>query len=687
MGLPSTWTVNRKSVERAVATGLESIKARQAMRLSVWAAEHFYLSAESSYVEQSWEAYPFQTAIMDAMSNDAIEEVTIRKSARVGYTKILLAFAAYNAHQRRRNQGIWQPTDEDADDFCKTELEPMLRDVSVMADVFPTHLQRHKDNTLKQKRFLGSVLHLRGGKAAKNYRRLTLDVVMLDELDGFDLDIEKEGSPVKLASKRLEGATYPKLIGGSTPKIKGFSHVESREDQADKFFQFYIPCPHCGGEHTLTFGGRDEPHGFKWRDNDPETVAHLCPHCGVLMTQAQYFTVWKLGRFMASDGTWIDPHVPDDKEQVFRDSTGMEIAAPRHIAFHIWTAYSPQAAWSGIVREWLSAVAKLRAGDKGEVKTFTNTTLGQTYEEEVEQADENELKKRAEPFKLRTCPRGVLVLCAGVDVQDNRFEVTVWGFGQEEEMWTVDYTVLEANPALDADWAKLDEYLRSTFQHESGQMLGLEAVAVDTGGHFTHQVYRFCRARVRRRVFAIRGEPRMGMPIKGRGSMVDVNDKGKIIKKGVKLWHVGTDTAKDLFFGRLKVMESGPGRVHFSNELPDSFFSGITAEARVLQKTAQGEVHRWVKHKSNARNEPLDTTVYAIFAAHAIDLHRYTAKMWERLRSVVEPSNGDLFIAGPAAPAGSIGQSLPAPVAPTGLPPRASHPPQDAGFGSEDWSL
>ena len=637
MALPLTWTANQKAIDRAVATGLKALRAEPPLRLSQWAEEHFYLSAESSYVEQRWTSYPFQPAIMDAMSNDAIREVTFRKSARVGYTKMLLAFVGYNAHHRRRNQALWQPTDDDSDDFCKTELEPMLRDVPVMADVFPSFLQRHKDNTLKQKKFLGSALHLRGGKAAKNFRRLTVDVAILDEIDGFDLDIEKEGAPVKLAAKRLEGATFPKLVCGSTPKTKGFSHVEGREEQADKRFLFHVPCPHCGAEHPLTFGGEKINHGFKWTDNDPESVAHLCASCGVLMTQAEYLAVWKLGRWVSGDGTWIDG------ESRFRDTTGMEIAAPKHIAFHIWTAYSPQATWSGIVREWLSAMAKKRAGDLSELKTFVNTTLGETYEEDVEQADESELKRRAEGYALRSCPLGVLVLVAGVDVQDNRFEIAVWGMGPDEEMWLVDYTVLEANPAIKADWDKLDGYLQTRFPHASGQVLSIEAVAIDTGGHFTHQVYSFCRARTRRRVFAIRGEPRMGLPIKGRSSMVDVNEGGKIIKRGVKLWHVGTDTAKDLLFGRFKVVESGPGRVHFPTGLPDSFYTGLTSESRVAQKTAQGEVHRWVKRASGVRNEPLDCTVYAMFAAHAIDLHRYTSKMWERLRAVVEPRNADLF--------------------------------------------
>lgn len=124
--------------------------------------------------------------------------------------------------------------------------------------------------------------------------------------------------------------------------------------------------------------------------------------------------------------------------------------------------------------------------------------------------------------------------------------------------------------------------------------------------------------------------------------MQDVNWRGRVLKGGVKLWSVGTDTAKDLLHGRLKVAQAGSGYVHFSRELPSSFFAGLTIEQRVLQKTATGHVYRWV-NPGHGRNEPLDCTVYALFAAHALDLHRYTSAMWMRLESIIQPAVGDLF--------------------------------------------
>lgn len=616
------------------------------MRLSEWAETNFYLSAESSYRQERWSAYPYQVALLDCMGSDEIEEVNFRKSARVGYTKMLLAAVGYFAEHKRRNQAVWLPTDEDRDGFVKTELEPMLRDVSVMRDVFPQQLAKNKSNTLKQKTFIGSTLHLRGGKAAKNYRALSVDVAYLDELDGFDTDIEKEGSPVTLSSKRVEGATFPKKIRGTTPKLKGFSMIEACEENSDVNLRRYVPCTHCREEIMLEFGGKDKPFGFKFDPKEPETVRHLCQHCGGLMSQADYLREWQRGRWLDRDkGVWIS-----DADGKFRNVDGEVIPAPRSVGFHVWTAYSPMTTWAQIVREFLAASEKAKTGDKAELKTFVNTTLGETWEEEVEQTDEAELRKRVESYALRTVPKGCLVLAAGVDLQDNRFELTVWGFGRGEEMWLIDYVILAANPADERDWDKLDGYLQSKFRHHSGQLLGIDAVAVDTGGHFTHQAYNFCRVRANRRVFAVKGESRSGRPIKSKSSSQDVNHRGKIIKAGVKLWLVGTDTAKDLLHGRLKVTQPGPGYVHFPKGLPDDFFVQLTNEVRVLQRTHSGEQFKWVKKKSGARNEALDTTVYAMFAAQMLDLHRYTDRMWARLEAAVQPANADMFMDGAAEP-------------------------------------
>jgi phage terminase large subunit GpA-like protein len=681
----------------ALKAGLEPLRVQPPLRLSQWAAEHFYLSAESSYTEGRWAAYPFQVAILDAIGNDDIAEVDFMKSARIGYTKMILAAIGYFAEHKKRNQALWQPSDADRDEFTKTELEPMLRDVPIMQTVFPTFLQRHKDNTLKAKRFLGSMLHLRGGTAAKNYRRISVDVGYLDELDGFDQDIEKEGSPFALAKKRTEGAIFPKMVCGTTPKTANLSHIENRVKQAQEVFYFHIPCPHCKYEHPITWGGRGEKkehRGFVWHDNDPETVGHICPGCGVIYTQGEYLAVWQRGRYInPATGTWIDP------DSRFRDAEGNLIPAPKHVAFVVWTAYSPQATWVEIAKEYIAAIAKAVTGDKTALKTFVNTTLGEPFEEEVEKGDAQDLIKRAEPFPLRVVPREVLALAASVDVQGDRFEMVVWGFGRGEEMWTIDYRVIsDVNPFVDADWEILDEHLERRYPHARGGTMGIENAGIDTG-YATHQAYRFCRTRERRGIYATKGETQDNRDIKSRRTLVDVKQRtGKPIKNGCKLWWIGTDAAKDTIYGRLQVEAPGPGYIHFSSQLPPVFFEQLVSEVRVTQKTGGQHVHKWVKPNSATRNEVLDCTVGALFCMEML-ASRYSniEAFWTEMeRRISQPDMMDMFEAPPndeglptdseALPESTLATHRPVPP----LPPPATKPMPPArhiGLGNGDWNL
>lgn len=627
----------RASIRQAVATGLEAMQTPEPLTLDEWAEKHFYLSAESSQGEQRWQSYPFQSALLCMMGDDDIEEVDVRKSARVGYTKMLLASICYDAQHKRRNQALWQPTDGDSDEFCKAELEPALRDVKIMAKVFPKFMAKSKANTLNMKKFLGSLLYLKGGTSAGNFRRMTLQSAKLDEFDGFDQKIEKSADPFTLAHKRLEGATHPKMICGTTPRVKGLSHIEKRERVAEARMRFVIACPHCQVEHPLLWGGPDVQHGFKWDAENPEaTVRHVCPHCRGSIVQADYLRLWHAGVWVSECGNFRAHHRP----YRWTDGAGAPLTrAPRHVAVHVWTAYSPQTTWAAIVRQFLQCVASKNAGDRAPLEGFVNETLGETWEEEADKAEAHELMKRAEDYPLRRVPVGGLQLVAGVDVQDKRWEVTVWAIGRGEEMWVVDYQVIDGNPADERDWEeRLQPYLQAPLTHWHGAPMLIAACAIDTGGHFTHQAYNFCRLHAGRRYHAIKGDSQEGKPIKGRSSSQDVNYRGRIIRNGVKLWLVGVDTAKDLIFGRLKIDRPGPGYIHFSRHLPLEWFRGFTSEVRRTIRTSSGEKQRWVK--TTARNEPLDTTVYALFASHSLDHHKASEAQWARLENDLLP---DLF--------------------------------------------
>ena len=231
--------VNR--LRHFVRAGLRSLFRPEPQTAVEWADANYYLPKESAYQEGRWETLPFQRAIMNAMGSDYIREVNVVKSARVGYSKMLLGVYAYFIEHKQRNTLIWLPTDGDAENFMKTHVEPTIRDIPSLLALAPWYGKKHRDNTLTMKRFSnGRGFWCLGGKAAKNYREKSVDVAGYDELAAFDEDIEQEGSPTFLGDKRIEGSVWPKSIRGSTPKVRGTCQIERAASESPHFMRFHV---------------------------------------------------------------------------------------------------------------------------------------------------------------------------------------------------------------------------------------------------------------------------------------------------------------------------------------------------------------------------------------------------------------------------------------------------------------
>jgi len=530
------------------------------------------------------------------MSNDDIRSVTLRKSARVGYTKMIVAAIGYFAEHKRRNQVLFQPVDQDAEDFVKDEIDPMLRDVPAVQRVFPSYNTKSKYNTLAKKVFTGCTLDVRGGKAAKNYRRLSKDVVIYDELDGFDGDIENEGDPVTLGDRRAEGATFPKSIRGSTPGIKNASLIEKCEAEADQFFRYHVRCPHCSHEQALKWGGPQAAFGIKWLDDDPSTAAYCCEKCAALFSYEQYMAeCMPAGRWISEDGIWID------NDCYFHAENGEIVPTPEHVALHIWTAISGQVPWSRLVDEFLKA-----RGDPGKLKGFVNLTLGETWEEDPgEKTDANLLMMRREHYPAQV-PAGVVAIVFGIDTQDDRFEIQFDGYGEGEERWSLSYVRLYGDPSRGLIWDKLLEQIRRKFVREDGAILQPILGTQDHGGHYSDEVTNFSKRAGVRFLIPIKGSSQTGRPV--------ALMPRKRNAKGVYLTEVGTDTAKSLLHQRYQIEQAGPGYVHWpvSEEFDRTYFDQVTAEEKI--KRYRNGHPEFVWDAKNRRNEATDCSVYSLAA-------------------------------------------------------------------------
>lgn len=599
------------------------------MSLCEWAEEHFYLSAESSYTEGRFTAIPWQRAIMNAISNDDIRIIDWIKSARVGATKIMLASTGYFAHHKKRNQLFFQPRNEDAEDFTKTEVDTMLRDVPCMREVFPDVGKKSKNNTQTLKQFIGSALRIRGGRTAASYRRLSVDIVYYDELEAFLRDIEGEGSPLMLGDKRTEGSVYPKSVRMTTPKIKLGSLIEEEVENSDCFLKYHVPCPHCHEEQVLKWGGKDEPFGFKWLNDDPNTAHYTCEHCACVIENNDL-------PYMNERGVWRDVErgIWIDEDDYFRDSNGVYINSPRHVSFHIWTAYSPFVEWSQFVSEFIEAQAAIKKdGDISKLKTFVNTTLGETWADadDAERLDGKTLYARREHYPKEGFTKRGLALMAGYDMQDDRVEGEIRAVGLNNESWLVDYFILRGDPSQPELWDRLHERTLKTYRREDGQELGLERVCFDSGGHFATEVYGFSKRCGTGFVIPTKGASTYGEPL--------INYPRKRNKHGVLLTMIGTDTAKDIIYNRLRLQadsydEPISGFYHFpiADWCDLTYFTQLCNEYKIPKKH-RGKM-MMVYDAGSRRNEPVDCAVGSL-AALKISIEHYGLNL-EALAEKVE---------------------------------------------------
>ncbi|NBT52385.1 MAG: phage terminase large subunit family protein [Marivivens sp.] len=484
-----------------------------------------------------------------------MEQITVMKSARVGYTKMINHAIGYHVHQDACPIMVVQPTVEDAQGYSKEEIAPMLRDTPCLAGLVSESKAKDGSNTILQKNFPGGTLSLVGANSPRGFRRVSRRVVLFDEVDGYPASAGSEGDQIKLGIKRTEYYWNRKIIAGSTPTVK------------------------------------------------------LIPH--------------SKKRWMVERGEW-------------------RATAPgngKHAGFHIWAAYSysPNARWADLVAEFLEAKSNPEA-----LRVWINTTLGETFSDDYASAmSADVLLERCEDYEEGTLPAGVLSVTIGVDVQggggtlNERLAVSVWGWGRNEEAWLIQYQEIAGDPTQAAVWKQLDQFVMRKWPHELGGSLKADFTAVDSGGMATSEVYQYARERKAQGVIAIKGLSQRNKPAIGKPSRVDINSRGKAIKKGAVLYGIGTDTCKNTLMGRLRHAEPGEGYLHFHAATGQEYFEMLTAEKQAI-KFRNGFPERvWVL-KPGKRNESLDTLCYS-YAVFQLMYRKFDRRtIWDQLEKRLE---------------------------------------------------
>lgn len=647
-------------------------RPRKRLSVSAWADAYRRLTSKASSEPGPWRTarVPFAREIMDCLSVESpVRSVSLMKAAQVTGTEIALNWIGYVMDHAPAPMLVVVPTLDVKERWVKQRLDPMLTETPRLAAMFDARRRRAGTNSESIKDYPGGMLIVGGANSPASLASMPIKYAINDEIDRFPWEVGEEGDPLELIRKRQQTFPRRKELNVSSPTVKGASRIDGLYEAGDQR-RYHVPCPHCSELLVLRWSlSADEPHHghLKWTldpaTKEPRHVAYLCGHCGAEIDE--HHKPW-----MLDHGRWIArfPH-----------------RAAR--SYHLNGLYTPLGLglrWYEMVGKWLAA-----QGDRTKLKVFINTDLGEPWEDRDNAINHKALAERAEAYALREIPPGCLILTCGIDVQGDRLELQLLGHGRGRVTWTIDMHVIPGDPAHILTAAgrgegPLADYLAAPLVNRHGRELRIEAAAIDTGGHHTQEVYNYVRAALQlpqdrrpRRLMAIKGANLPGRPVlAGRPQHQDVTSRGRVIKNGVLLWMVGTDTAKQLLADRLKsdaLLDPAARLVRFSAALPEDFYRQLTAEV------FDPERNRWVKLRGR-RNEALDCWVYALAAAYhpEVRIHAKIARDWTHLERLLEPT-----AAAPAPPT-AAGQA-PAAAAPVSKP----RPPAaaDTGLGSDEWVI
>lgn len=629
--MPRTRVISEAVVAAIPDTGLT---------VSEWAAKHRHVAGQSP-LPGRWrnEVTPYLVEPMDCLGLPGVYEIIFVASAQIGKTEFCNNGVGYFMHHEPSAILYVAETDKKAEAWSKEKLAPMIRATPVLRSLVRDHRTRDSGNTVEGKSFPGGFLAIGYATSPETLSSRSSRVAFLDERDAYKRT--KEGDPASLAEKRTitfkERRKVVKVSSprdrlepppGAPPDAPRLSPIEWEYETSDKR-KYWVPCPHCGEFQVLTWKNEAGEYCIRWDGDDVESAYYVCQVSGCVIEHDSKAEMLARGEWRA--------------EKPFAGRAG----------FWIWEAYSPFVTWGQIAANFLSA-----KNDAEQLKVFVNTTLAQGWEEFQGGIEVTDLEERREPYNVML-PDGVLVITAAADVQHNRLEYEIVGWGLEYESWSLDYGVIPGDPSQAEVWEALKVALTRTFEYETpfggveqeddetgaSEVLQMRVMVacVDSGGHHSEEVYRFCRANAGRRFYAVKGANVPGRPLV----------TPSMLKKAgglVRLYLVGTETAKDTFARRLAVPEAGPGFCHFPVEFERDghtyydadYFKQLRSEHAVMKRTKRGTARVWEKIRPHWRNEALDLRVYNMDALAILnpDFERLAARRLAGKPMPLPPAEG-----------------------------------------------
>lgn len=567
---------------------LEGFRPPPNETIDEWADKNRILSSKSSGEPGRWKTsrVPYTREICHELSPQShSDSVVWMKGAQVAATETGMNFILYTIDRSPGPIIALYPTIDMGKKYSRIRLQPAIEACKSLTTKIKDNRSRDSGNTILQKDFPGGTLVITGANSASGLRSMSMRFGHCDEIDAYPENVDGEGDPLYLLEKRFANFQRKKILYSSTPTIKGISRIGKKFRESDQRY-YYVPCPKCGKHQIIKW------ENIKYTNDDPDTVYLQCIHCDEKILE--HHKTW-----MLENGKWIR-HNPKLKRP----------------GFHLSALYSPLGwyTWKQAVKEHIESI-----GDPLLRQVWINTVLGEEWDDEAESTiDTHFLQSRCERYDAPV-PSGVVFLTAGGDVQDDRIEVFIYGWGARYECWLIDSAVFFGSPDHEEVWAEVDDYLQIRRMHKSGVSVGIAWSLIDSQGHSTDAVYAFCKKRLHRKIFAIKG-------LSGAGKAV-IYSVRKNKEKGAYLVCIGTHQAKDFLYAQLKIKTPGPGYIHFPEGVPAAFFEQLTAEKKKYKREGGKQVS-FYDCPPGKRNEALDGFVYALGALKMskVDLNLLASK-------------------------------------------------------------
>lgn len=594
----------------------EYLKPVEKISVSQWSEKHLQLP-QTSAEPGLWRVNraPYQQGLMDAICEPKVQKVTIMTSAQTGKSTVCNAIIARFIDIDPCPIMFTQPTIQLAQRFSKEKLSPMIADIKVLSDKI-VQAERHASSTILMKLFKGGLLALSGANSPASLASMSIRLLLCDEIDKYPPSAGVEGDPVELAIQRTATYWNKKIVLVSTPSIKGASRIEDSYEKSDKRL-YYVPCPHCGHEQHLIWDRVEYPGKGTEHFKPEEGIYYICESCEHPIGESKK-------SWMVNNGHWQATSKAEN---------------PNHVGFHCNRLISPWVNWLDIAHDFEAS-----KNDPLQLQVFVNSSLGLPFERETGQAlDWQRLYQRSlnSNYERGQVPDSALILTCGVDVQGDRLEASIWGYGRNQESWLIDHQEIYGDPLDDVVWQQLKSLVTKPYQNESGASLRIRATCIDTG-YLTHDVYMQVRRLNHLHCFAIKGQAGNHKMFVSRPRNMEVNYQGKTIKNGIKLYMLGVDRAKEMLFYRSQVDVPGNKYIHFPKSLHSSYFEGFCSEVQVKKHRAGQPYYAWEKIPGVHNNEPLDTAIYALAAGHLVGIHRANWNAIEKeIKETKQPVNDE----------------------------------------------